>query len=89
MTTCTRCESTGFLNLHQIPDGELVAMEANLVELVPKWIAKQTEPHDVSVCDCCGDGVSWYGTPGEHYGPEDPPGDRGPYRNNGGLCQCH
>jgi len=22
--------------------------------------------HDVSVCDCCGDGEDWYGTPGEH-----------------------
>jgi len=22
--------------------------------------------HDVSVCDCCGDGEDWYGVPGEH-----------------------
>ncbi len=29
------------------------------------------------------------GTPGEHYGPEDPQGPHGPYSYNGGLCQCH
>lgn len=22
--------------------------------------------HDVSVCDCCGDGEDWYGEPGQH-----------------------
>jgi hypothetical protein len=22
--------------------------------------------HDVQVCDCCGDGETWYGEPGEH-----------------------
>lgn len=22
--------------------------------------------HDVSVCDCCGNGEDWHGTPGEH-----------------------
>ena len=45
--------------------------------------------HDVQVCDCCGDGSEWYGTPGEHYGPDDPPGHNGPYKSNGGLCLCH
>lgn len=44
---------------------------------------------DVAVCDCCGDGEEWHGTPGEHYGPDDPQGPRGPYANNGGLCPCH
>jgi hypothetical protein len=24
--------------------------------------------HDVAVCDCCGDGSEWHGTPGEHNG---------------------
>ena len=24
--------------------------------------------HDVQVCDCCGDGEGWHGTPGEHNG---------------------
>lgn len=45
--------------------------------------------HDVEICDCCGDGKGWYGTPGEHYTRDDPPGPKGPYANNGGLCQCH
>ena len=88
-TNCTRCDGTGFINLHQIPDGELTAMDSDLVSLVPKWIEAQTEPTDVSVCDCCGDSVSWFGVPGQHYNAEDPPGDRGLYHNNGGLCQCH
>ena len=36
-----------------------------------------------------GDGEGWYGTPGEHYGPDDPPGRQGPYDSNGGFCHCH
>jgi hypothetical protein len=34
--------------------------------------------HDVSVCDCCGDGEGWHGTPGEHdrANPNDPCGCR-------------
>ena len=30
--------------------------------------------HDVSVCDCCGDGETWHGAPGEHdwNNPDDP-----------------
>lgn len=44
---------------------------------------------DASVCDCCGDGVEWYGEPGEHYNVDDPRGTQGPYADNGGLCQCH
>ena len=86
---CTRCEGTGFINLHQIPCEQRTAMEGNLVAAVPVWIAEQTKPHDVSICDCCGDGSGWYGEPGQHYGGDDPKGDRGPYHNNGGLCQCH
>lgn len=45
--------------------------------------------HDVQVCDCCGDGDTWYGTPGEHYSNDDPSGPNGPYAYNGGLCECH
>ena len=45
--------------------------------------------HDVAICDCCGDGDGWYGTPGEHYGADDPQGPGGPYASNGGLCKCH
>lgn len=30
--------------------------------------------HDVSVCDCCGNGDHWHGTPGEHHNwPKDEP----------------
>jgi hypothetical protein len=89
MTTCTRCQSTGFLNLHQIPDDDLAAIEDDLVAGILAWIDAQTEPHDVVICDCCGNGDEWYGAPGEHYGAQDPPGDSGPYAYNGGLCECH
>ena len=85
--TCIRCEGTGFLNIDQIPGFE--AMIDDLVGEVRNWIAAQTEPHDVQVCDCCGNGESWYGTPGEHYGEQDIPGTAGPYSYNGGLCKCH
>ena len=47
------------------------------------------ESHDVAVCECCGDGDGWYGTPGEHYNADDQPGPNGPYASNGGLCKCH
>jgi len=86
---CNPCDGTGFKNLHQIPESELEVMSGDLVTLVPQWMARQTEPHDVQVCDCCGDGESWYGTPGEHYNHDDPVGERGPYASNGGLCKCH
>jgi hypothetical protein len=55
---------------------------------VSNWIAHNND-HDVSVCDCCGDGEDWYGVPGEHYNNEDLPGHNGPYAYNGGLCECH
>ncbi len=34
--------------------------------------------HDVSVCDCCGDGEHWHGEPGQHdyEDPNDPCGCR-------------
>lgn len=84
---CNVCKGTGFKNLWQIPDGELKSDD--LIESVPKWIALQTVPHDVCVCDCCGDGDTWYGIPGQHYGRDDPPGNDGCYAYNGGLCECH
>jgi len=89
MTTCTRCQGTGFLNLHQIPDDDLAYIGDDFIGGVLEWIDSQTESHDVIVCDCCGDGDEWYGEPGEHYGPQDPSGDSGPYAYNGGLCECH
>ncbi len=83
---CTRCEGFGFLNVEQLP-GDLHGHD---FEKVLIWIADESNaPHDVQVCDCCGDGEEWYGTPGEHYGIDDPSGIRGPYRDNGGVARCH
>jgi len=91
MTTCTRCEGSGFLNIQQVDKETLAQFDlTGDHNVILKWIAKHPEPHDVTICDCCGDGESvWYGTPGEHYGPNDPPGRNGPYGYNGGLCECH
>lgn len=97
---CTRCKGTGFLNIHQIPDG------IDTTEKILKWLDETTvDPevdcnchisapcfrcenlHDVTVCDCCGDGEIWYGVPGKHYNSEDPQGFNGPY--SGGVSGCH
>lgn len=70
---CTRCAGEGFINLHQIPDEDWAAIEKadDFHQAVLAWIAAN-DGHDVSVCDCCGDGENWYGTPGEHhYNPND------------------
>lgn len=83
--SCTRCESTGFLNLDQIEEGVMFYLDSN--EAILEWISLNND-HDVQVCDCCGDGEQWYGIPGEHYNSEDPRGD-GPYEYNGGLCECN
>ena len=87
-TTCTRCEGTGFLNMDQLPEDAAKDFDDNGEDVIHRWIIENSD-HDVQVCDCCGDGVDCYGVPGEHYGPDDPPGDNGPYANNGGLCHCH
>lgn len=81
---CTRCHGTGFLNVHQLPC-EMIDRD---VEAIERWIARN-EDHDVCVCDCCGDGETWHGEPGKHYGSDDPRGPDGPYAHNGGLCECH
>ena len=85
-TNCTRCESSGFLNIHQLPDS--MHETKDWITDVQKWIA-ENPLSDVCICDCCGDGEGWYGEPGEHYGPDDLPGNSGPYASNGGLCHCH
>lgn len=87
-TTCTRCESTGFLNVHQLPEAELKKLDDGDLDAILKWIA-ENKGHDVQVCDCCGDGDDWYGEPGAHYTSDDPSGSRGPYAYNGGLCEYH
>ncbi len=95
MTTCTRCENSGFINLHQIPDAEYEHILLKYDDLssdwsnaIQVWIDAHGD-HDVQVCDCCGDGEDWYGVPGEHYNTEDPRGHEGPYAYNGGLCECN
>ena len=85
---CTRCQTSGFLNLHLIPDDEVPEEDENFFEAVKRWAKDHDEP-DVQVCDCCGDGEEWHGVPGEHYNSEDPQGQGGPYKYNGGLCECH
>ena len=88
--TCTVCEGTGFINLHQI-DSEIYGQDVpdcTDEDAILKWI-KEHDNHDVAVCRCCGDGDGWYGVPGEHYNEDDPRGDRGPYAYNGGLCECN
>ena len=57
-------------------------------EVILKWIADHLKAEE-QVCDCCGDGEEWYGTPGEHYITNDPIGYNGPYAYNGGLYKCH
>jgi hypothetical protein len=89
--TCTRCDGSGFLNINQIPDEFIYAHQDNpdWPEIVKRW-ARENQPNDVTVCDCCGDGEDdWYGIPGEHYNQEDPRGHDGPYGYNGGLCECN
>jgi len=85
-TTCTRCEGSGFLNIEHLPD----AVAELDTDKILAWLASHSDEYpDVTVCDCCGDGEGWYGIPGEHYNSDDPPGLKGPYAYNGGLCKCH
>jgi len=85
-TTCTRCGGTGFLNIDQLEFDYYDLADPE--QAILKWI-KENPDSDIQVCDCCGDGEGWYGTPGEHYNNDDPPGNNGPYAYNGGLCECH
>jgi len=84
--TCNRCETTGFLNLHQINDKYDAYNKSH--DWILKWV-QSNEDHDVQICDCCGDGDDWYGIPGEHYNSDDVEGKNGPYSYNGGFCECH
>lgn len=60
---CTRCNATGFLNLEQIEDQDVVNSGT---ESILNWI-DSNDDHDVTICDCCGNSESeWYGEPGEH-----------------------
>lgn len=88
--TCTRCENTGFLNLHQVDEETMKRFESTGdVNVILDWI-KTHEDHDVQVCDCCGDGTDWHGKPGHHYETSaDFSGKDGPYAYNGGLAECN
>jgi hypothetical protein len=67
---CTRCEGTGFINLHQVEDETLKKFdESGDVQVILDWIAAHGE-HDVSVCDCCGNCETWGYEPGRHSGYE-------------------
>ena len=90
--TCTTCEGTGFLNIHQFT--EITGKDFFDISdddphnfILERWI--ELEDSDVAICNCCGNGEYWYGIPGEHYNNEDPPGHSGPYVYNGGLCECN
>lgn len=67
--TCTHCER-GFLNLDQVAEETLKRFsETGDHQVILDWMAAHAD-HDVAVCDCCGDGETWYGTPGDHYSNE-------------------
>ena len=84
---CTRCECSGFLNLAQVDEETLKRFdETGDHSIILAWIEANSD-HDVQVCDCCGDGESWHGTPGEH--DDRDYGRGGPYAYNGGLPECH
>ncbi len=86
---CNPCEGTGFKNLDQVDEETIKRWETTGDnQIMLDWI-KQHPDYDVCVCDCCGNGESWYGTPGEHYHAEDPRGKDGPYAYNGGLAECN
>jgi hypothetical protein len=82
---CTRCNGSGFLNLYQVPKD----VQDRGIDAILAWMKNEKEPHDVQVCDCCGDGGWWYGEAGEHYHLDDPRGKDGPYAYNGGLAECN
>jgi len=84
MQHCTKCDGLGFLNLDQLPEEN----PPDGVDEILEWLKINTDT-DIQICTCCGDGKWWHGVPGEHYGPDDPPGPMGPYASNGGLCRCH
>lgn len=84
---CTRCEGSGFLNIHQVPDPIRERFDATGEHNdIIAWMDSNSD-HDVTVCDCCGDGQGWYRIPGEHDYKDN--GPNGPYAYNGGLPECN
>ena len=68
---CTRCEGTGFLNLHQVDEATLHRFDALGHQVILDWIRANVR-HDVCICDCCGDTTDWYGLPGKHNFGDEP-----------------
>jgi hypothetical protein len=63
---CTRCGGSGFLNIGQVDTDTLRRFDATGdVEIILAWITVE-QVHDVVVCDCCGNGETWYYEPGRH-----------------------
>jgi hypothetical protein len=86
VVNCTRCETTGFLNLHQVAADVIArANGGDFHAAISTWITENAD-HDVQVCDCCGDGEEWHCEAGEH--DEGQYGKSGPYAYNGGLPEC-
>jgi len=83
---CTRCDGTGFLNIDQVPNSIRKIFDASGEHFVVTAWMESRDDHDVSVCDCCGNGEAWYGEPGEHAASDH--GKDGPYAYNGGLPEC-
>jgi hypothetical protein len=66
--TCTRCDATGFLNLHQVDEATLARFDATGdPQIIVDWMEANSN-HDIAVCDCCGSGEpwSWHYMPGLH-----------------------
>lgn len=80
---CTRCQGTGFLNMEQAP----VTIQESTPHYISNWIAEHATDTDIQVCDCCGDGVDWYGVPGHHF--EGGSNEAHAYDYNGGLPECN
>lgn len=100
--TCTRCDSSGFLNIHQLPPADSFTVPGIIPVIKPcgsildsgfqvvlAWMRIHPDT-DVQICDCCGNGKDdWYGIPGEHFQGGDHCGHNGPYAYNGGLPECY
>lgn len=83
---CNTCQGTGFLNLDQV-DPSIVAIFDQTGEhrIILDWMKEETQPHDVKVCDCCGNGDNWYNVPGEHFTGE----DKSVYAYNNFVPECN
>lgn len=79
---CTRCDGTGFINWDDRLPKHVYELEADKVlEYISNFFG--LEDTDMSVCDCCGNGESWYGEPGSHN-----PNDAEEMANCGGNIDC-